>query len=224
MTIYGYCRVSKPSQNIERQVRNILSLYPEAIIIKEIYTRTTLDRKEWNKLFKKVKKGDKIVFDSVSRMSGNAEEGFKAYKELYNKGVELEFLNEKQINTETYKTALTNSIPLTGSNLDFILDGINKYLLTLAEKQIKIAFEQSEKEVNDLHIRVKQGIETARLNGKQIGLKKGTKLITKKSVKAKELIKKYSSSFDGNLKDIDVIKLIGISRNTYYKYKREIGL
>ena len=39
---------------------------------------------------------------------------------------------------------------------------------------------------------------------------------------AKELLKKFSQDFDGSLEDSDVIKLAGISKNTYYKYKREI--
>lgn len=60
------------------------------------------------------------------------------------------------------------------------------------------------------------------MEGKQIGLLKGTKLTTKKSIDAKEIIKKYSNSFDGSLEDADVIKLAGISRNSYYKYKREL--
>ena len=47
-------------------------------------------------------------------------------------------------------------------------------------------------------------------------------MTTKKSIQAKEIIKKYSKDFDGTLKDIDVIKLAGISRNSYYKYKAEI--
>ena len=38
----------------------------------------------------------------------------------------------------------------------------------------------------------------------------------------KEQIKKYSRDFDGTLTDADCIKLIGIARNTYYKYKREL--
>ena len=35
-------------------------------------------------------------------------------------------------------------------------------------------------------------------------------------------IKKYSKDFDSTLSDADCIKLIGIARNTYYKYKREL--
>ena len=221
--IYGYCRVSTREQSIERQIRNIKAYNENAIILEEAYTGTKIDgRKKFNKLLNTVKKGDTIIFDSVSRMSRNAEEGFKLYEELYNKGINLVFLKEQHINTDTYKKALSNNIELTGTNVDFILEGINKYLMALAKEQIIIAFNQSEKEVMDLKQRTKEGIETARLNGKQIGLEKGTKLTTKKSVQAKENIKKYSKDFLGTLKDSEVIKLCGISRNSYYKYKKEL--
>lgn len=221
---YGYARISKAKQSIERQVRNILKSYPAAVIIQEAYTGTTTNRKEWNKLFKTVKEGDTIIFDSVSRMSRNADEGFTAYEELYNRGVNLIFLKEPHINTATYKAALQNNVKLTGGNVDYILEGVNKYLMALAKEQIKLAFNQAEKEVEDLHQRTKEGMETARLNGKQIGLQAGTKLTTKKSIASKEVIKKHSKDFCGTLDDVEVMKLTGLSRNTYYKYKRELKL
>ena len=219
---YGYCRISRAKQSIERQIRNIKAEYPEALIIQEVFTRTRLDRKEWPKLYKAVKAGDTIVFDSVSRMSGNADEGFTAYEELYNRGVKLVFLKEPHINTDTYKQALESNVKLTGGNVDFILEGVNKYLMALAKEQIKLAFQQSEKEVEDLHQRTKEGLETARLNGKQIGQKEGAKLTTKKSVASKEVIMKHSKDFNGTLADADVMKLTGLARNTYYKYKKEL--
>ena len=221
--IYGYTRISTKSQSIERQIRNIKDFYPDAIIVEEVFTGTKIEgRKEFNKLLKKVKAGDTIVFDSVSRMSRDAEEGFKLYEELYNKGIELIFIKEAHINTTTYKQALTSNIQLTGTTVDFILDGINKYLMVLAKEQIKLAFIQSEKEVKDLQQRTKEGMETARINGKQIGQIKGAKLITKKSIEKKEQIIKYSKDFNGTLKDIEVMKLVGVARNTYYKYKKEL--
>lgn len=79
-----------------------------------------------------VKSGDTIIFDSVSRMSGDASEGFAAYEELYRKGVILIFLKEPHINTDTYKQALENNVQLTGSHVDYILEGINKYLILKA--------------------------------------------------------------------------------------------
>ena len=222
MRIYGYARISTSKQNIERQVRNIEREYPRAVIIREAYTGTKLDRKAWGKLFSTVQAGDTIVFDSVSRMSRNAEDGFAAYEELYTRGVNLVFLKEPHISTATYKRVLERSVPMTGTSVDYILDGINRYLLELAREQIRLAFEQAEKEVEDLHQRTKEGIETARLNGKQIGQRQGAKLTTKKSVAAKEIISRHSKDFGGTLSDIEVMKLAGLARNTFYKYKREL--
>lgn len=221
-TIYGYCRISTRKQSIERQERNILKDYPKAIIVKEAFTGTKIDRPQFSKLLKQLKAGDTIVFDSVSRMSRNSEEGFTLYEQLYNDGINLVFLKEPHINTETYKKALTNNIEMTNTNVDYILQGINQYLMALAKEQIQIAFNQAQKEVDDLHQRTKEGIETARLNGKQIGQQKGIKLTTKKSIEAKQQILKYSKDFNGTLKDVEVMKLIGIARNSYYKYKKEL--
>lgn len=221
-TIWGYCRISRKTQSIERQERNIKAAYPAAVIRKEAYTGTKIDRPEWSKLFKTAKAGDSIVFDSVSRMSRNADEGIKAYFELYDKGVNLIFLKEHYIDTEIYSNNLKDKIELIGTDEDEIFKGINNYFRKLAEKQIKIAFEQAEKEVTDLHLRTSEGLLTAKLNGKRVGTPKGTKLTTKKSIAAKEVIKKHSKDFNGTLTDEETIKLAGISRNSFYKYKREL--
>ena len=222
MCIYGYCRISTKQQSIERQIRNIKNAYNTAVIVTEAYSGTTIDRPEWKKLYKKLKSGDLIVFDSVSRMSRNADDGFLLYEELFEKNIDLIFLKEPHINTAVYKKALQNNVSLTGTDVDYILEGVNKYLMALAKEQIRIAFEQAEKEVQDLHQRTREGIATARINGKQIGQKQGTKLITKKSIEAKKQIQKYSKDFNGTLSDTDCMKLIGLARNTYYKYKREL--
>ena len=221
--VYGYCRISTPKQSIERQVRNILKLYPNTTIFQEIYTGTRVDgRRKWEQLLRTVQPGDTIVFDSVSRMSRNAEDGFSAYQQLYEREVDLVFLKEPHINTRTYKQALSNHVKLTGDKVDYILEGVNKYLMALAKEQIRLAFEQAEKEVSDLHQRTREGIETARLNGKQIGQRKGATLTTQKSLAAKETILHHSRDFGGTLSDAECISLLHISRNTYYKYKAEL--
>lgn len=222
MCIYGYCRISTKQQSIERQIRNIKNAYNTAVIVTEAYSGTTIDRPEWKKLYKKLKSGDLIVFDSVSRMSRNADDGFLLYEELFEKNIDLIFLKEPHINTAVYKKALQNNVSLTGTDVDYILEGVNKYLMALAKEQIRIAFEQAEKEVQDLHQRTREGIATARINGKQIGQKQGTKLITKKSIEAKKQIQKYSKDFNGQLPDPECIRMTGLARNTFYKYKREL--
>ena len=227
--IYAYCRVSTQHQKIARQITNITAIYPNATIIREFFTGTTQNRPQWEKFIPQVKKDDTIVFDSVSRMSRNAEEGFKDYKMLYERGVHLIFLNEPLINTSVFDSTRNNllNIDITTGNaaVDAFFKGnielINNFMMALAEEQIKAAFDQSEKEVTDLHSRISQGIREAKKNGTQIGLTKGTTLKTKKSLECISIIKKHSKDFGGTLEDPDVMKLCGCSRNSYYKYKKE---
>ena len=228
--IYGYCRISRKEQNIERQERNIKAAYPEAIIVKEAFTGTKIDgRKEFLWILKAAEAGDIIVFDSVSRMSRNAEEGFRKYKRLFDKGIELVFMKEPQINTATYKAALENKLQAVSTGdaaadelTAAIITALQKYMMNLAERQIQLAFEQAQKEVDDLHQRTKEGIETARLHGKQIGQRPGNKLNVKKAAGAKRTIKKHCSEFGGNLTDAETMALAHVSKPTFYKYKREI--
>ncbi len=115
---YGYARISTPKQNIDRQVRNILVSHPQAHIVKEVYTGTKFQgRKELDKLLNKATVGDTIIFDSVSRMSRNAEEGFVMYEKLFNQGISLVFLKEPHINTDTYKKPCRAEYRLPGRKL-----------------------------------------------------------------------------------------------------------
>lgn len=229
--VYAYARVSTQHQRLDRQISNITAAYPTADIRREHYTGTTTNRPQWQKLMADVKSGDTIVFDSVSRMSRNAAEGFADYRKLYGRGVELVFLKEPHINTEVFRQSATAAINVdvrTGNTAidDYFagnIDLINKLLLQLAEQQIEVAFQQSEKEVTDLHARISEGMRESARRGTQIGLVKGTKLTTQKSVEAKKLIRKHSIAFGGTLSDAELIKLCGIARNSYYKYKHELS-
>ena len=220
--IYGYARISTKTQSIERQVRNIQDVFPDAVIVKEAFTGTKVEgRTEFVKLMRKVKAGDTVIFDSVSRMSRNAAEGITLYKDCFEKGIKLVFLKERYIDTDIYASKLQQADISTGKS--YLDAGLKVILMGLAEEQIKIAFEQAEKEVTDLHQRTKEGIETARLNGKQIGQEKGRKLNVKKAAEAKRTIKEFSKTFGGSMNDEQIIRLAQISKPTLYKYKKEIA-
>ena len=223
MSIYGYARISRPTQKIERQIQNIIREYPNASIKQEAYTGTKIEgRKEFKKLLDIVKAGDTIVFDSVSRMSRNADDGVKTYFELFEKGVKLIFLKEHYIDTDVYAENLKDKIELQGTDEDEIFKGLNNYFRKLAERQIRIAFEQAQKEVDDLHVKTSEGMREAKRNGKQIGQKPGATLTVKKKEPMKAEIIRLSKDFQGTNTDKEVMRLTGLARNTYYKYKREI--
>lgn len=236
--IYGYARVSTHKQVIRRQVEKIIRAYPTAKVYSETYTGTTDDRLQWQKLLKIVEKGDTIVFDSVSRMSRDADDGIKLYMELYEKGISLVFLNEPYINTATYKQAIQGSIATVGNEIaDIYINATNEVLKLLAKQQIKQAFEQAEKEVKDLKTRTSEGMK-AKGAGKKISkARTGKRYETKKSKKIKELILLECKDFGGTSSDKVIIeRLNGIFgkpskkrtgevtdiSSTYYKYKREL--
>lgn len=235
--VYGYARVSTPKQNIDRQVENIQAECQQAVVIREEYTGTTTDRPQWNKLYERLKKGDTVIFDEVSRMSRNAQEGIDLYTDLFDKGIHLKFIKEPHINSSVYKDAMQariDKIGNTGSKatdklLNSIMDALHEYTIDLAREQIELAFKTAQTEVDLLHKRTRDGIERARKKGKQIGQRQGAILNVKKKVPSMEKIKKYSKDFDGSLNDVEVLKMFvdkngksTLSRNSYYKYKREL--
>lgn len=229
-TVYGYVRVSTPQQNPDRQIRNILRKYPDAELYQDKYTGTKIERPAFSRLLRQVKPGDTIVFDEVSRMSRNAEEGISLYRDLYQKGITLEYLKEPQINTETYKQSLKHSLKVdvdTGNQatdefMSKILSAINEYIMALAEEQIRQAFGQAQAEVDYLHKRTSEGVRAAQARGIHVGAPKGSIYHVKKADEAKKIIRKHCRSFGGSLTDRDTMKLAGVSANTYYKYKKEL--
>lgn len=225
MKIYLYCRISTKKQSITRQIENLKEAYPEGKIIEEVWTGTTLQRPKFERLLKQVKPGDLIVFDEISRMSRDSEEGFQLYEDLFNKGIELEFLKEPHLNTKVYRSKIDMSFlpqDLDNKYASMTIDFVRQLLLELAKDQIRLAFQQAQKEVEYIRKRTSEGVQRAIKEGKQVGRVVGCKVQTNKSKEAKEKIKKFSKSFFGMLEDPEVIKICGVHRNTYYRYKREI--
>lgn len=243
--IYGYARISTMKQKLERQIDNIKREYPEAVIITEKYTGTTTDRPKWNYLIEQIKKESAkgtditLVFDEVSRMSRNAAEGIELYEELFNMNVNLIFLKEPHINSSVYRDKLNKQIeklPGTGSKAtDKLLSGmmntLHEFMIDIAREQIEIAFQTAQAEVDYLHQRTSEGVRKAQAAGKQVGRKEGATAgidfkvnpkVTKKAIAAKEIIRKHSKDFGGDLSDSKCMAIAGVSRNTFYKYKKEL--
>lgn len=157
--------------------------------------------------------------------------------QLLHQGVDLMFIKEPHINTEYYKRMQNRKYEIahTGKKsidnlIQSVLDAITVFQDEETLEKIRIAFQQSEKEVTDLHQRISEGIKIVQRDNpflppakqKQIGQVKGSRLTTKKSKAMKPLIKKISKAFDGNMCDREIIDILAISRNTFYKYKNEL--
>lgn len=245
---YGYARISTMKQRIERQIDNIKQAYPDAVIISEAYTGTKIDRPAFSKLLQQVQTGDTLVFDEVSRMSRNADEGFQLYRELYEKGVNLVFIKEPHINSAVYRDrtqkriealATSTGSVATDKFIQSMIDALNAYSMDIVQEQIQLAFSQAQAEVDYLHKRTSEGVRNANERydretalglpheknrvGRAGGSKAGTGFKEyKKAAAAKEIIRKHCKDFGGTLSDVETLKIAGCARGSYYKYKREI--
>lgn len=230
--IVGYARVSTPTQKLRRQIDNLREAYPEIVVISEVYTGSTDNRPKWQKLMRQCRAGivGKLVFDEVSRFSRNAEEAIVEYKELFNLGIELEFLKEPHINSKIYKDASERKIEIATEGMDeetanlinTVIGGLNDYLLSVAEKQIYLAFEHAQKERELLSQRTSEGLKKAKLMGSKVGRQPGQKLVTKKSKRAKRIIRKHFKLFGGELTATQCYTIAQITKSTFYRYLQEM--
>lgn len=227
--IYAYARVSTKKQDLERQIEMLKKEYKDATLYVDKYTGKRLDRPAFKKLLKALKPGDTVVFEAVDRMSRNAEEGAELYASLYEKGVELVFLKNPNINTAVYREQIQNKVKvdIEGKGVLFesvaeLVDWVNRLLVNLAKEQVKLAFSKAEEEANKISRRTKEALKIASANGKHIGRTAGKKYITEKEKAARKIILEHSRTFGGTLKDNEVMKLCGVTRNTYYGYKKAL--
>ena len=230
--IVGYARVSTPKQKLRRQIDNLKAAYPDIVVICEVFTGSTDNRPKWKKLMRQCKAGmvSKLVFDEVSRFSRNAEEAIVEYKELYNLGIELEFLKEPHINSKIYRDASERKIEIVTEGMDeetaqlinTVIGGLNDYLLSVAEKQIYLAFEHAQKERELLSQRTSEGLKKAKLMGSKVGRQPGQKLVTKKSKRAKRIIRKHFKLFGGELTATQCYTIAQITKSTFYRYLQEM--
>ena len=230
--IVGYARVSTPTQKLDRQIKNLKEAYPDIVIVSEVYTGKTDNRPKWNKLLRQCRAGmvEKIVFDEVSRFSRNAAEAIKEYKELYNLGIEMEFLKEPHINSSIYRQSSERQINIDTSKMDeetanlinAVVGGLNDYLLAVAEKQIYLAFDHAQKERELLSKRTSEGLKQAKLMGSKVGRQPGQKVETRKSKKAKRYIKANYKMFGGCLTATECMRVAQITKSTFYRYLEQI--
>ena len=201
-------------------------IYEERQSGKNIENRTI-----FRKLLDKVKSRDTIIFDEVSRMSRNADEGYNLYMELLEQDINLVFLKERHIDTDEYKRRTQNHIARVSSSnekMDNLINGILNLVADFERENLKdnirLAFQQAEHERLFLIKRVTEGKSRS---DKHQGRPEGSRNI--KSDKAdhiKKIIMEQSKDFYGKFSDAKIMReyLIGVARNTYYKYKKELAV
>lgn len=190
---YAYARVSTDKQNVDRQVYELKEYVEETFIYIDKESGKDFNRHNYQKLKKALKKGDELYIKSIDRLGRNYDLITDEFRQLSkNIGVIIYILDMPFINT-------FNDTILDDSLRTFIIDIVLQILSFVAENE----------RIN-IKNRQKEGIKIAKLNGKHLGR---PNLILPSSFV--DIIKQVK---DKTLSVSNAIKLLNISKTSYYKY------
>jgi DNA invertase Pin-like site-specific DNA recombinase len=214
MTTYYYMRIStkeasdkqsytRQDKALKRYAEENKLTYNERYVYKDDTTGSTFNRVQWKELESNLKEGDTIVFKEISRFTREAEEGYKKYMKLMNKGINLVFLDNPTVSTD-YIKQLSKIAETQSLVTRTALEGTIKLLLIVELDRV-----QQEREI--IVKRIKQGIEASdKKSGRALGR------IDKLSEELKkDIIELYNNKL---ITKVDLAKKHSISRNTLDKY------
>ena len=175
---------------------------------KDDISGSTFDRTEWKELEEKVKKDIKndavqIIFKDIARFSRNAKDGFKKYMEFYELGIKLVFLDNPTVSTDYIANMISKN-----ESMNFVT-GIA--LQSMVNLLIAVELDRAEQQRLYISKSIKDGIEASdKKSGRPVGK------LDKMSDELKDDIKAFLK--DRSIKQVDLMKKHGISRNTLKKY------
>lgn len=191
MQQYGYIRVFTKDQNPERQ---FLAMQGRGISPKCIYldkmSGKDFQRTGYQKLMKKLKKGDLLVVKSIDRLGRNYGEILEQWQRITRKiGADIEVLDMPLLNTRTGHDNLTGV---------FISDLVLQILAYVAETERSF-----------IRSRQSEGIAAAQARGVQFGRRR-------KEV-PKEFRQYYRLWAQGEITVRQAAEKLGISSSTFYR-------
>lgn len=138
--LFGYTRVSKTEQSLDRQLDQLQAEGCEKIF-KDKITGTTMDRPELNKMLEQLRPGDTVIVTELSRFGRSTKDLLTLSDMLNSKGVNFKSLKESWADTTTPQ----------GRMLFVIFAGISQFERDLISQ------------------RTKEGLSSARARGRKGG-------------------------------------------------------
>lgn len=161
------------------------------------------ERPEWGRLEKIVRPGDTIIFKDISRFSREVEGGYEKYLDLMTNGVNLIFIDNPTLSTDYIKDLLK-----IAQDQDIIARESTRFIakiLLIAE------LDRAEKERLAISMRTRDGMAAS---PNKAGRKPGN--LDKMTPALAKDINEYLN--DRSIKQVDLMRRHGISRNTLKKY------
>lgn len=194
--IYGYARVSTKEQLLNRQLDSIQQYKKVDRLFTDKKTGTTIDRPAYKELKSIIKSGDELIIHSLDRLGRNKS----IIKE------ELKWFNDHNIIVRILNMP-TTLLDMNGQ--EWILDMINNII-------IEVLSSIAEQEREELVVRTKEGIKSAKKRGITLGRPKVNI--------DDDLIQFYSKKISNNeITVTEVADKLNISRSTWYKLKKSVS-
>lgn len=213
---FGYMRIStKEERQKQSFLRQEVALHKYAeehnfefisILQEDVSGKSFENRKQWKKVEQLAHEGDTIVFKDISRFTRETENGYKKYMELFDRGIELIFIDNPTVSTPYIRKMLDIA---KEQNLiaKITLENTVKLLLM-------VELDRVEQERLITVKRIKDGIQASnKKSGRKIGQ------LDKMTEELREDIQQYLN--DRTIKQVDLMKKHNISRNTLKKYVNE---
>lgn len=194
--VYGYARVSTREQNEDRQIEALKVFgVPEQNIIIDKASGKDTEREGYQYLKRQIlRNGDTLVIKEIGRLSRNKNDIKRELEEFKKMGIRVKILD--------IPTTLTEFPP----EQEWILDMINSIL-------IEVLGSIAENERNKIRSRQREGIEAAKKKNVRFGRPAVEKPDNWDTVMAK--VK------SGEIKAVEAIQELGISRSSYYRLLRK---
>lgn len=194
--VYGYARVSTREQNEDRQIEALKVFgVPEQNIIIDKASGKDTEREGYQYLKRQIlRNGDTLVIKELDRLSRNKADIKRELEEFKKMGIRVKILD--------IPTTLTEFPP----EQEWILDMINSIL-------IEVLGSIAENERNKIRSRQREGIEAAKKKNVRFGRPAVEKPDNWDTVMAKVR--------SGEIKAVEAIQELGISRSSYYRLLRK---
>lgn len=195
--VFGYIRVSSKDQNIERQLKEMLSLgIEERDIFVDKSTGKSFDRPGYQTLKRILRKGDILYVHSIDRFGRNYQEIQREWEEITKDiRADIRVIDMPLLDTTKHKDTL-------GS---FVNDLVLQVLAFIAER-----------ERENIKKRQREGIEAAKAKGKHLG-RPAITLETLTYEQRRLLKENYDRWKRKEMTAIQFMEILGLKKSTFYK-------
>lgn len=98
--IVGYARVSAVDQNVSRQVK-ALEVECDKIFVEKVSAAKTSNRPQFQEMMRYLREGDVLQVTSADRLARSTRDLLDIVQSLKDRGVQVEFLDNPALNTDT---------------------------------------------------------------------------------------------------------------------------